>query len=93
MRSSRGKGTVRITSAPVSPATEIAARQRRYVVTMAIRTVCVVLAAVFHESWLLWVFLVGAVFLPYVAVIMANATDHREGAPLGPAVSTRKQLG
>lgn len=69
---------VRITSAPVSRSDEIAARQRRYLISMTIRTLCVVLAAIFHESWALWVFLAGAVFLPYVAVVQANTTDQRD---------------
>jgi hypothetical protein len=40
---------------------------------MGIRTVCFLLAIVLREHWSTWVFLVGAVFLPYVAVVMANA--------------------
>ena len=40
---------------------------------MSIRTLCFVLAIVFREHPVTWVFIVGAVFLPYVAVVMANA--------------------
>ena len=41
---------------------------------MGIRTVCFVAArSSFMGHWVMWVFLVGAVFLPYVAVVMANA--------------------
>jgi len=40
-------------------------------IQMSIRTVCLV-AAFFADGWLRLVFLVGAVFLPYFAVIDAN---------------------
>ncbi len=84
---------VRITSAPISPAEEQRGRIRRYVVSMSIRTVCFVLAVVFAGSWLMWVFLVGAVFMPYVAVVFANTADHRPAeADLREATHTRNML-
>jgi ABC-type multidrug transport system fused ATPase/permease subunit len=83
---------VRITSAPISPADEMAGRMRRYIIAMSIRTVCFILAVVFRESWLMWLFLVGAVFLPYVAVVLANAADRRDEAPLADAVRPRRML-
>jgi hypothetical protein len=49
---------------------------KRYLISMAIRTVCVVLA-VFVGGPMRWVFIAGAVFLPYIAVIMANAVGER----------------
>lgn len=50
-------------------------RTRRYLISMAIRTVCF-LGAVFVHGWLRWVMIAGAIVLPYVAVVMANhATD------------------
>ena len=55
-----------------------AARQRRYLISMAIRTLCFILAVVSIGHWFMWVFLVGAVFLPYVAVVMANAGAHTD---------------
>ena len=58
------EGAVRITSAPRSRADDIAARQKRYIFSMAVRTVCFLI--------------VGAVFLPYVAVVMANAGPGRD---------------
>lgn len=54
----------------------------RYAISMAIRTVCVVLAVVV-EGPLRWVFIAGAVLLPYVAVVAANAGRERGGP--GPA--------
>lgn len=44
---------------------------------MGIRTACFVLAIV-TDGPLRWVLVAGAVFLPYVAVVLANATDRRE---------------
>ncbi len=63
---------IRITTASASREEEIAHRQRRYVMSMALRTVCFI-GAVIAEGWLRWVLVVGAVVLPYVAVVMANA--------------------
>lgn len=71
---------VRITTAATSRADDIAARQRRYIVSMTIRTLCVVGAVAVGDIWLRWVLLAGAVFLPYAAVVMANAGDTRDDA-------------
>ena len=70
-----GHDAVRITTAATSRNDDIAARQRRYVVSMAIRTVCFVAAVVVGPGWLRWVLVAGAVLLPYVAVVMANAAS------------------
>jgi hypothetical protein len=73
---------VSITSARPSRSSDIRRRQTRYLFSMAIRTVCFVLAVV-TSGPLRWTLVAGAVFLPYVAVVLANATDRRS-AP-GPA--------
>ena len=44
---------------------------------MGLRTLCFVGAVVTRDSWLMWAFLVGAIFLPYVAVVMANVGASR----------------
>lgn len=84
----------RITTAPASPAAELAHRQRRYVVSMTIRTFCFI-GAVFarHIPWL-WPLLVAAAFvLPYVAVVMANSASPRiQEAPLRSPGNDRKEL-
>ena len=72
------EGAVRITSAPRSRADDIAARQKRYIFSMAVRTVCFVSAIVVGPGPFRWVLIVGAVFLPYVAVVMANAGPGRD---------------
>jgi len=64
---------VRITTAGTSRADDIARRQRRYVFSMAVRTVCFISAVLVGPGWLRWVLVVGALVLPYVAVVMANA--------------------
>ena len=48
------------------------ARQRRYFISMMIRTFCFILAVLLPSPWR-WIALVGAVTLPYIAVIAANA--------------------
>jgi hypothetical protein len=70
---SPGDGSVRITSAQTSHSERIRGRQTRYLISMGIRTACFVLAVV-TDGALRWVFIVGAVLLPYVAVVVANAS-------------------
>jgi hypothetical protein len=71
-----------ITSASTSHSEEISRRQRRYLISMSIRTACFVLAVVFwsHVLWLAWVFIAGAALLPYTSVILANAGVRHKGA-------------
>lgn len=61
-----------ITSAPKRLSTDLAARQRRYLISMIIRTVCFLLT-VFLPDPFRWFALAGAMVLPYVAVVVANA--------------------
>jgi Protein of unknown function (DUF3099). len=72
---------VAITDLPPSPADEQAGRMRRYALTMGIRTLCVI-ACVVTPGWWLLIPALGAVFLPYVAVVLANAVTRRRGAPV-----------
>ena len=51
---------------------DLAARSRRYAYSMGLRSLCFVLAVV-TEGWLRWTFVGGAIILPYIAVVMANA--------------------
>lgn len=69
---------VRITTAAPSRDVDIAARQRRYVVSMAIRTVCFVAAIAVGPGVLRWVLVAAALLLPYVAVVMANAGETKD---------------
>jgi len=83
---------VRITSAPISPADEMAGRMRRYLIAMTIRTVCFVGAILLRDTWAMWVLLVGAVFLPYVAVVLANAVNRRDDAPMATVLDPTHML-
>ena len=68
---------VRITTASTSREADIAARQRRYLIAMGIRTACFVAAIFVASGWWRWVLIVAALVLPYVAVVMANASSSK----------------
>ena len=64
---------VLITEAAPSQAEQHAARKKRYAITMGVRGVCILLAAVFHQIlWLMLLFAVLGAVLPWIAVVMAN---------------------
>ncbi|GAA1057308.1 hypothetical protein GCM10017608_34430 [Agromyces luteolus] len=65
-----------ITSLPPSPEAERRARMIKYTVMMSIRVACIV-ALLFVQGWWLLVFALGAVFLPYFAVVVANVATTR----------------
>jgi hypothetical protein len=65
--------TQSVTSLEVSPEEERRNRFIKYTVAMIIRSVCVVLAVLVPLGWLTVLFAAGAVFLPYFAVVIANA--------------------
>jgi Flp pilus assembly protein TadB len=70
---SRRPEAVLITEARLSQAAEQAARKKRYALTMGIRAVCLVLAAVFYQTvWLMLILAVLGTVLPWIAVVMAN---------------------
>ncbi len=67
---------MRITDARTAHSDDLRHRQIRYLLSMLVRTACFV-AAVVIDSWIRWVFLAAALFLPYIAVVMANAVSRR----------------
>ncbi|GAA3057464.1 hypothetical protein GCM10020229_81470 [Kitasatospora albolonga] len=71
----------RITRARSSLSEDVRGRQRRYVISMLARTLCVLLAVAMWnvERFVAYGALAGAVLLPYFAVLIANAG--REKAP------------
>ncbi|MFP3990394.1 DUF3099 domain-containing protein [Streptomyces sp. E11-3] len=85
MRKRRGDEVFRITGARQGLADDIRGRQRRYVISMSIRTASVILAGVLWnvERHVAIVALVLGVLLPYIAVVVANAG--RENAPSLPS--------
>ena len=82
MRGKRTDDSLRITDASRPRSEDIRGREKRYLISMGIRTLCFVLAVVFMGHWVMWVFLAASLFLPYVAVVIANA-----GANLDPGAS------
>ena len=61
-----------VTSAQVPLSADQASRNRRYLISMAIRSLCFV-ACIFASGWLRWTFFAGALVLPWIAVVIANA--------------------
>jgi hypothetical protein len=64
-----------VTQAHRSLSDDIAYRQRRYLLMMGVRAVCFVIAVVLfvnHFGWLAAIPAVGAIFIPYFAVVFAN---------------------
>lgn len=80
-RAPRDTPVHRITDARRSHAEDQRDRMIKYTVSMTVRMVCIVLALVTRGP-VQWLFIVGAVVLPYVAVLIANAS--REPAPEPP---------
>ena len=68
----RSHDSFSITGAKVPLSEDQRQRTRRYLMSMAIRTVCFI-GAIVASGWLRWTLVAGAVILPYIAVIMANA--------------------
>jgi hypothetical protein len=88
---------VRITTAASSRSLDIAARQKRYLLSMSLRSACfvgAVVAALAGLDWL-WPFLIaGAIILPYVAVVLANVQASRsEAFALPDAAYDARELG
>ena len=64
-----------VTQARRSLSDDIAYRQRRYLLMMGIRAVCFVIAVLMfinHLGWLVAIPAIGAIFIPYFAVVFAN---------------------
>lgn len=76
-----------ITSLPESPDDDRKRRMIRYGIAMGIRVLCVI-ACFFVQGWWLLVPIIGAIVLPYIAVVLANVgggdggTVERPGALL-----------
>jgi len=88
-----------VTGLPASLQDDQGRRMRRYLLSMGIRTACFVLAVValgvLHWAVVGWLLVVAAVVLPYVAVVVANATRPRRGTTPGlvtPDDGTAEQL-
>lgn len=81
---------------------DIGYRERRYLITMAVRTVCFALSIVFATTLgrvgvvLAFVALIAAVVLPYIAVVFANGGREPDSAarfePYEPEPTTKKRI-
>jgi hypothetical protein len=77
MRRNRRTSAHLVTEAHRSKSEDISHRERRYLITMAIRVVCFVVAVVLFTQglgWLVAIPIVGAIAIPYFAVVFANAS-------------------
>ncbi|HET9020513.1 MAG TPA: DUF3099 domain-containing protein [Ornithinibacter sp.] len=93
-RSRQATDAQSVTDAPEARTADQARRLKRYLITMSIRTVCFILLVAIDE-WYRWVFAFGAVFLPIIAVVAANAV--RPGVvgrvrPVVPQVDETRQI-
>ena len=72
----RGRSQVHVvTQARRSLSDDISFRQRRYLLMMGIRAVCFVIAVIMfvnHLGWLTVIPAIGAIVIPYFAVVFAN---------------------
>ena len=88
---------IRITTAGSTHQADLARRQRRYIISMSIRTICFIGAAIAgmaHVNWLWPILILAALVLPYVAVVNANTADSRtDELPLMGSSRSDRQLG
>lgn len=77
------------TSLPRAPRDDAHVRMTKYFTMMSIRVACFVLMVLVQPyGWYTWLFAIGAVFLPYVAVVVANVA----AAPASRAVAPERAL-
>ncbi|MDN3310700.1 DUF3099 domain-containing protein [Microbacterium oryzae] len=87
------------TSLDRAPRDDESHRMRTYLLTMGVRTLCLVLmVVVVPYGWYTFLFAIGAVVLPYIAVVVANAAQSTQVAhaqvpelPALPAAPTHPQ--
>ncbi|MER7397940.1 DUF3099 domain-containing protein [Streptomyces sp. NPDC000151] len=75
MRKQSSAQSFRITGARQGLTEDVRGRQRRYVISMSVRTVAVILTAVLWnvERPIAIITLIAGLVLPYIAVVIANA--------------------
>ncbi|MDD9207314.1 DUF3099 domain-containing protein [Georgenia sp. 10Sc9-8] len=79
-RAAREPEVQSITSARRALGEDVHDRTVRYLISMGVRTLCLILAAFTPPPWR-WLFVAAAVLLPYVAVVLANAGRERVEQP------------
>jgi hypothetical protein len=71
----RGQQVHLVTQARRPMSEDISYRQHRYLIMMGIRVLCFAVALVLyveHMRWLILIPAIGAIFIPYIAVVFAN---------------------
>jgi hypothetical protein len=68
-----------VTSARPGHSEEMSGRLRRYLISMTIRVICLVLAIFVLSGWPRLIGIAAAVVLPWIAVVMANAGPTNDG--------------
>ena len=84
--------TTSITTARAASSVDTSQRVRRYAITMAFRTACFLLAVTVAHGWLQWALFAGAVFLPYMGVLLANQANEKGARRTVADVSDAPQL-
>jgi predicted tellurium resistance membrane protein TerC len=64
---------------------------RKYAIAMSIRTVCLILLVIIPDWWR-YIFGVGAIVLPYVAVVLANVGANGASSPISPGLPDQLAL-
>ncbi|MDL9979880.1 DUF3099 domain-containing protein [Microbacterium candidum] len=78
----RSSSTPSATSLPRAPRDEVGARSVRYLVMMGVRVACFILMVVVQPyGWYTWIFGAAAIFLPYIAVVLANVGQEGKANP------------
>jgi Protein of unknown function (DUF3099) len=71
------------TALPLSPQQDRRSRMRKYTIAMSVRMLCLI-GVVLAPDWWRFLFGTGAIFLPYVAVVLANAGSTGASTPVHP---------
>lgn len=89
-----------ITEARPSASDDLERRQRRYLISMAIRTACFIGLVITPSPWR-WLFIPGAALLPVIAVVIGNVDDRRTASSdseaggareIGPALTVHGEV-
>ncbi|HLR94244.1 MAG TPA: DUF3099 domain-containing protein [Jiangellaceae bacterium] len=81
VRRRRSTATQSVTTAAAPRSDDLAVRQRNYLIMMALRVVCLLMVLP-TEGWVRWACMLGAVVLPYIAVVVANAVSRPQSGSL-----------
>ena len=91
-RPRKGQEVFNVSGARTSLSDDVKLRTRKYAISMAVRTACF-LGAIVAEGPLRWILFVGAIVLPYVAVVIANGgREPSRDAPPPVQLPLRTQL-